>query len=134
MTTITTAVKAPNYSPAQEQIIRDYAASNGVMNIAHANALAAMPALNTLDGEPRKAASVVAKIARLGLDYQRKMPVTKTGETPVKKSELVAQIASLVSVSVAALDGMEKSPKGALQSLLDALGERVETESETVNG
>lgn len=131
---MTTIEKTPNYSTAQEQIIRDYAASNGVLNIDHAKALAAMPALNATDGTPRKAASIVAKIARLGLDYQRKMPVTKTGETPVKKTELVAQIAGLVSVSVAALDGMEKSPKGALQSLLDALGERVETESETVNG
>jgi hypothetical protein len=126
--------KTPNYSPAQEQIIRDYAVSNAPLNIAKANELAAMPTMFDNDGNQRKAASIVAKIARLGLAYERKQPVTKTGEPVVKKTELVARIAELAGVNAATLDGMEKSPKDSLAALVEALGAQIVFEPEAVNG
>lgn len=125
--------KTPNYSAAQEQLIRD-AAEKGVLNIAVATALAANPAMNAVDGTPRKPASIVAKISRMGLAYERKQPTTKTGEPVTKKTDLVAQIAELAGVNVATLDGMEKSPKGSLQALVAALGEQIVFEPEAVNG
>lgn len=128
---MTTTVKTPNYSPAQEQIIRDFAEKNGPLNIAFANELAAMPAMFDNDGNQRKAASIVAKIARLGLAYERKQPVTKTGEPVTKKSELVARIAELAGLNAETLDGMEKSPKDSLAALVAALDGRIVFELET---
>ena len=130
---MTTPVKTPNYSAAQEQIIRDFAETSGTLNIAFAKAIAALPTMLDNDGNVRKAASIVAKIARLGLAYERKQPVTKTGEPVVKKSELVARIASLAGLNASTLDGMEKSPKDSLTALVAALDSRNETESQAVN-
>lgn len=50
----------------------------------------------------------------MNLDYQRKEPTTKNGEPIVKKSDLVSEIAGVVSGN---LDGLEKAPKPALVAI-----------------
>ena len=109
-----TVVKAPNFTAAQETLIRDAAP----LNFAKAGELAAMPEMNTSDGSPRKVNSVVAKARSLGVDYTRKAvaSVTKAGDPVEKKIAIVKQISDLIEAN---LDGLEVAPKSALQALRD---------------
>jgi hypothetical protein len=100
MTKTVSAAKAPNYTPAQEQAIRDAAPLNNDKAIALANAMG------------KTAASVRAKAVRMGVAYDRKVAVTKSGGKVETKEAIVAEIASLVSGN---LDGLDKAPKLALQ-------------------
>jgi hypothetical protein len=106
MTTASKAAKAPNYTPAQEQAIRDAAPLNNDKAIALAAQMG------------KTAASVRAKAVRMGVAYDRKVAVTKSGGKVEKKETLVAEIAALVSGN---LDGLDKAPKLALQALRDHL-------------
>jgi hypothetical protein len=108
--------KIANYTAAQEALI----AAQAPLNYTKAQELATLPAMNTADGASRKARSIVAKAVRMGM-YIATPRVTKTGEAVVRKDELVAQIALASGVAVESLAGLEKSPKGALQSLRAAL-------------
>lgn len=58
--------------------------------------------------------SIIAKIVRMGLPYERKQPTTKTGEPVTNKAKLVAEIGQVVSGN---LEGLEKAPKPALVAL-----------------
>ena len=98
--------KAPNFTPAQEQAIRDRADELGTLDAASAAALA------TEMGKTTR--SLIAKIVRMELPYATKQPVTKTGEPVASKSKIVAEIAAVVGGN---LDGLEKAPKAALQAL-----------------
>lgn len=109
--------KEVNYTAAQEALI----ASVENLDYAGAQALAALPEMNDADGNPRKARSIVAKAVRMGVPYSKQVRVSKTGDAVVRKDELVAQIAESAGVAVEALAGLEKSPKGVLQSLRAAL-------------
>lgn len=60
--------------------------------------------------------SVTAKAVRMGVAYERKVAVTKTGAKVESKEKIVAEISALVGV---ALEGLEKAPKPALQALRD---------------
>lgn len=101
--------KTPNYTPEQEARIRERA-DEGSLNLAVATELA-----TEFGKTPR---SVIAKITRMGLAYQRKQPQTKTGEPVVRKADLVAEIAKLVDGNV---EGLEKASKDALKLVRDAL-------------
>ena len=96
--------KTPNYSPEQEQRIRDMAP----LNQAKATLLA------TEFG--KSARSVTAKAVRMGVAYERKQPQTKTGAPVERKEAIVAQISEVVNAN---LDGLDKAPKQALQALRD---------------
>ena len=98
------ATKAPNFTAAQEQAIRDAAP----LNQEKARALAASM------GKTER--SITAKAVRMGVEYQRKQPTTKAGGKVEKKETIVAEISALVSGN---LDGLEKAPKAALQALRD---------------
>jgi hypothetical protein len=98
--------KAPNFTPAQEQAIRDAAP----LNQAKSRALAAE------FGKSER--SVTAKAVRMGVAYERKQPTTKSGAPVERKEAIVAQIADLVEGN---LDGLEKAPKAALQAVRNAL-------------
>jgi len=98
--------KAPNFTPAQEQAIRDAAP----LNQAKSRALAEQ------FGKTER--SVTAKAVRMGVAYERKQPQTKTGAPVERKEAIVAQIAQLVTGN---LEGLDKAPKQALQALRDAL-------------
>lgn len=98
--------KAPNFTSAQEQAIRDAAPLNQSKSRELAEAF----------GKTER--SVTAKAVRMGVAYERKAPVTKSGAPVERKEAIVAQIAQLVSGN---LDGLDKAPKLALQAVRDAL-------------
>lgn len=96
------------YTTAMEAAIR----AEPVLNQAVAERLAAE------FGKGFTPRSVIAKINRMGLPYQRKVATTKTGDPVEKKEAIVAEIATLVG---ATLDGLDKAPKPVLQTLRDFL-------------
>lgn len=101
--------KTPNFTPAQEQRIRDFTAENGA-NAASAAALA--------DEFGKTGRSLIAKMVRMDIGYQSKQPTTKTGEPVTSKADLVAQIGEVVSGNLA---GLEKAPKAALYAIANAV-------------
>lgn len=62
--------------------------------------------------------SIIGKLSRMGI-YKKKEYVSKTGERPVTKLELTANIAARLQRD---LTGLEKAPKEVLKTILDALG------------
>ena len=122
MTKATTA----NYSPAQEAKILA-SAVNGAFSLDIAKVLADDPEMKTEAGEARTPRAIVAKMSRMvtasggTLTYTRKVAVSKSGGEIAKKADIVKLIAERAGVAVAKLDGLEKSPKLALETLRDAL-------------
>lgn len=108
MTTATAKKSTSKYSAAQEQRIRDF----GPLNQAAAETLAAE------FGAGFTSRSVIAKINRMGLPYEKKGKVTKSGEPVEHKDDLVKEIAAQVKGN---LEGLEKAPKPALQAIRDFL-------------
>ena len=68
---------------------------------------------NTL-GKSKK--SIIGKLSREGV-YRREAYVSKTGEKPITKIEIVANIADHLGLESSDLSGLEKSPKEALRIL-----------------
>ena len=64
--------------------------------------------------------SVIGKLSREGV-YEKTEYLTKTGEKPVTKRELVEKVAEILAVEYQALAGLEKSPKSALKLLEETL-------------
>jgi len=64
--------------------------------------------------------SIIGKLSREGV-YRRSVYKTKTGDSPVTKTELVEEIANNLELEVEVLAGLEKSPKLVLKHLKDAL-------------
>ena len=64
--------------------------------------------------------SVIGKLSREGI-YQKTEYLTKTGEKPITKKELVTRIGEVLGIEYQALAGLEKSPKQALKSLTESL-------------
>ena len=64
--------------------------------------------------------SVIGKLSREGV-YQKTEYLTKTGEKPVTKRELVEKVAEILAVEYQALAGLEKSPKSSLKLLEETL-------------
>lgn len=64
------------------------------------------------------ARSVIAKINRMGLAYDKVAKTTKAGTAIEQKEAIVAQIAELTELN---LEGLEKAPKPALQALRNFL-------------
>ncbi len=108
MATTVAKKSASKYTPAMEAAIRDAAP----LNQAKAAKLAAS------FGAGFTGRSVTAKAVRMGVAYERKVAVTKTGAKVESKEKIVAEIAELIGVT---LDGLEKAPKPALQAVRDYL-------------
>ena len=64
--------------------------------------------------------SIIGKLSREGV-YKRESYKTKTGEDPITKIDLVANIADELGIEDQSLAGLEKSPKSALKNILAAL-------------
>lgn len=64
--------------------------------------------------------SVIGKLSREGV-YEKTEYLTKTGEKPVTKRELVEKVSEILGVDYQALAGLEKSPKSALKLLEETL-------------
>jgi len=83
-------------------------------------AYAANPTVETVEklaaeyNKPKK--SIIGKLSREGV-YQKTAYITKTGDKPVTKVELVAQISDQLGIDEG-LEGLEKAPKSILQKLL----------------
>ena len=60
--------------------------------------------------------SIIGKLSREGV-YKKTEYLTKTGEKPITKMEIVENIADKLDLDVTALAGLEKSPKTALKNL-----------------
>lgn len=68
----------------------------------------------------RSKKSIIGKLSREGV-YRREVYVSKTGEKPVTKVEIVSNIAEGLGIESSALLGLEKSPKAALKHLEKAI-------------
>jgi len=68
----------------------------------------------------RSKKSIIGKLSREGV-YRREVYVSKTGEKPITKVEIVSNIAEGLGLEVGALLGLEKSPKTTLRNLEKAV-------------
>lgn len=64
--------------------------------------------------------SIIAKLSQLGV-YSRKPYLTKRGEAPVSKEELVSRLAVLLGVELDRLESLEKCNKSVLMLLESSL-------------
>jgi hypothetical protein len=64
--------------------------------------------------------SIIGKLSREGV-YRRQEYVSKTGEKPVTKIELVHMLADSLEMESEDLKGLEKTPKLVLKRMLAAL-------------
>lgn len=64
--------------------------------------------------------SIIAKLSSLGV-YHKKPYLNKRGETPVKKSEQIQRLATLLEVAETDLESLEKVNKTVLKLLEDNL-------------
>jgi hypothetical protein len=64
--------------------------------------------------------SIIGKLSREGV-YRREAYVSKTGEKPITKIEIVSQIAEHLDLESSDLAGLEKSPKESLRRLEKAV-------------
>ena len=62
--------------------------------------------------------SIIGKLAREGV-YQKQEYISKTGEKPITKIEIVREIADQLGLEKEQLTGLDKSPKGVLKLLCD---------------
>lgn len=68
----------------------------------------------------RSKKSIIGKLSREGV-YRREVYVSKTGEKPITKVEIVSNIADALDIEVGSIHGLEKSPKETLRKLLEAV-------------
>ena len=84
----------------------------------------AEPCMNTVEvlaeELSRSKKSIIGKLSREGV-YRREVYVSKTGEKPITKIEIVSNIADALGVEVSDLAGLEKSPKETLRRLSKAV-------------
>jgi len=61
--------------------------------------------------------SIIGKLSRLGV-YQKKVYLTKRGENPITKLELVHKLSIAMEIPLEKLSGLEKAPKEVLKEIL----------------
>ena len=66
--------------------------------------------------------SIIGKLSREGV-YQKTEHLSKTGERPVTKKQMVIKIAKELVGESSKLEGLEKSPKADLKYLLELVSE-----------
>lgn len=64
--------------------------------------------------------SIIGKLAREGV-YQKQVYISKTGEKPVTKIEIVREIAEELNLNAQDLNGLDKAPKGVLKLLCESI-------------
>lgn len=79
--------------------------------------------LATRLGKSKK--SIIGKLSREGV-YRREGYKTKTGEDPVTKVQLVAEIAESLRLEIDEVIGLEKAPKATLKRIVASLYEVIE--------
>ena len=112
--------KSSKYTPEMVAMIEQAAADHGgSLNLELCNELATMPLFYDADISAR---GIVAKARTLGLPYEVKKRVTKTGLPIIRKDEIVVKIETVLGVS--GLDSLSKAEKPALRKLLEAITEK----------
>ena len=112
-----------NYTEEMEAHIREVAASNG----GFLNAETCGDIAETFGEAVRGRRSVIAKVVRMAAEegstfsYQRKQPLSKTGDPVENKSDIVSEIAERVQVEAESISGLVKAGKRELRMLRDAL-------------
>ena len=64
--------------------------------------------------------SIIGKLSREGV-YKKTEYLTKTGEKPRTKTQIVENLASKLDIDITALAGLEKAPKQSLKNLRSAI-------------
>ena len=77
----------------------------------------------------RSVKSIIGKLSREGV-YRREVYVSKTGESPITKVEIVNNIAEGLGIRSETLAGLEKSPKTSLKNLEKAVAGLQQTKVE----
>jgi hypothetical protein len=104
---MTTNAKTVNYTKEQTDDLKArYAAGESVADLAKALG--------------KTTRSIVAKLSREGV-YKAKEYVSKTGEKPAKKSDIVQRISELANIPIDQCDSLEKVNKQLLVNLIAAL-------------
>ena len=101
---------AVNYTPEMVDLMKSRYSANPTRETVEELA-------NELD---KSIKSVIGKLSREGV-YEKTEYLTKTGEKPVTKRELVEKVAEILAVEYQALAGLEKSPKSSLKLLEETL-------------
>jgi hypothetical protein len=77
-----------------------------------------------LDRNPR---SIIGKLSREGV-YEKKRYLSKTGEPPIRKKEILANICSLVGGNPEKIQTLEKAGKPELLYLYNKIKEKLNVE------
>ena len=64
--------------------------------------------------------SIIGKLSREGV-YRRQIYTTKQGDPPIRKEDLVAEIAAILDFEPEQLSGLDKTPKLILKRLKERL-------------
>lgn len=99
---------AVNYTEAQVEFIVDEYSNNPTRETVE----------NLADTLGKSVKSIIGKLSREGV-YQKTEYLTKTGEKPVTKLEIVENIEEVLGCK--ALTGLEKAPKTTLKELENAI-------------
>ena len=101
---------AVNYTEEQvKQMIEEYSAKPNRETVE-----------NLADMFDKSIKSIIGKLSREGV-YKKTEYVTKTGEKPETKLEIVQELAERLELSTTALAGSEKAPKQSLKNLRSAI-------------
>ena len=103
-------MKNVNYAPEVTQAI--------VTAYPNAPDMSTVRALAESYGKTTK--SIIGKLSREGV-YQKASYTTKTGNKPITKAEIVAQITDQLDLDSQSVAGLEKAPKAALVAVRDAV-------------
>ena len=103
-------MKNVNYAPEVTQAI--------VTAYTNAPDMSTVRALAESYGKTTK--SIIGKLSREGV-YQKASYTTKTGNKPITKAEIVAQITDQLDLDSQSVAGLEKAPKAALVAVRDAV-------------
>lgn len=68
----------------------------------------------------RTSKSIIGKLSREGV-YRKSEYLTKTGEKPITKGELVAKIGEILGLPEEGVRGLEKAPKETLKAISEVL-------------
>ena len=101
-------MKNVNYTPEVTQVIVDSYETDPSMDTVRK--------LAEIHGKTVK--SIIGKLSREGV-YQKAEYVSKTGEKPITKIEIVREIAQTLNLDENNLTGLEKAPKGVLKLLCE---------------
>jgi len=106
------------YTPEMVAAIEAAAQKYGALDLKICVALSETPLFADAEVTGR---GIIAKARTMGIEYKKKVRLTKTGQPVIRKDEIVIKIEEALGVE--GLDSLSKAEKPALQILLNALTE-----------